>query len=534
MKIIRPAVFASLFAASAALAECPRWISVMPLNGDRHDELAHDCADLGNTTFVDGIAWCCPVNPEGDPVADPAAIYAERYRDVVPKLKAMSKVRQGVLLRTIRENFAPEIPGMICVNASPQHIKYAREFAHILAGPGHRPMIRGAGAPYHGRGLFHIVNARSSYARQLNLVGKDVVYMQECDTCPQTLWATSATRTYDHLVMLALEGCKGAKIWITRTHNYHEKTSAEAYRRMFRENRGIMEWAANVDFEQHGIVVPVCGPSEYNFGDRYLALTGIPYRFGRAQPGEVTALTAATLMLMKPEEIREALAGIAIADGSAALWLADNGYAEDTGVRAKAWKRNTIQIHEFEDGFRQYGMRTGGLVDLSDVAAGAKVLTRLLNRPRMGEEAVYEAPGSVIFANARGGKVLSFAQSLPDQQPKYYDATLLSECYKAEMLKWLSQLGGGLPGGACYLGAGPVTCEAGRAGGDRVFVLNMLDLDGDEAPEMAFDVAPASIERLQGDGGWKPVRFSAMPNGNVRLSSPVLAQRPAIFRWKGP
>ena len=203
MKIIRPAVFASLFAASAALAECPRWISVMPLNGDRHDELAHDCADLGNTTFVDGIAWCCPVNPEGDPVADPAAIYAERYRDVVPKLKAMSKVRQGVLLRTIRENFAPEIPGMICVNASPQHIKYAREFAHILAGPGHRPMIRGAGAPYHGRGLFHIVNARSSYARQLNLVGKDVVYMQECDTCPQTLWATSATRTYDHLVMLA-------------------------------------------------------------------------------------------------------------------------------------------------------------------------------------------------------------------------------------------------------------------------------------------------------------------------------------------
>ena len=77
--MIKPAVFASLFAASAALAECPRWISVMPLNGDRHDELAHDCADLGNTTFVDGIAWCCPVNPEGDPVADPAAIYAARF-----------------------------------------------------------------------------------------------------------------------------------------------------------------------------------------------------------------------------------------------------------------------------------------------------------------------------------------------------------------------------------------------------------------------------------------------------------------------
>lgn len=34
--------------------------------------------------------------------------------------------------------------------------------------------------------------------------------------------------------------------------------------------------------------MPVCGPRTYNFGDRYLALTGIPYRFGKAREGEVT------------------------------------------------------------------------------------------------------------------------------------------------------------------------------------------------------------------------------------------------------
>ena len=654
--------FASMFAVSAALADCPRWISVMPLNGDRYEELARDCADLGNTTFIDGIAWGCAVSPEGDPVADRAAIFAGRCRVVTPMLKALSPVKQGILLqatmghggfpgsvtpwqltvkrdgtsvyrmcpmderflayiartcrtfsglkpdffmidddtrmiwdgtpgcfcplhlaefskrtgrtwtreevatmldskaapdmeakwdevkadslrrffRTIRENFSPEIDGMLCVVGSPYHMKHAREFAQILAAPGQKPVIRGSGAPYHGRDLLHVVNARSSYAEQLELVGGDVVYLQECDTCPQTLWATSAARTYDHLVMLALEGCKGAKIWITRTGNYHEKRSADAYRRMFRSNRGIMEWAAKVDFEQHGVVVPACGPSAFNFGDRYLGIVGVPYRFGKARPGEVTALTADTLELLKPEEIREILAGAVIADGSAALWLSDNGYSGDIGVKAKTWERNTIQEHEFEDGSRQLGMRTGGLVDLSGTIAGAKVLTKLLNRKRMGEPAVYEAPGSVLYANPRGGKVLAFAQSLPVQEPMYYDATLVSECYKDEIVKWLSMLGGGLPGGLYYLGTGLVTCESGKVGDDRVFVLNMLDIDGDESPEMMFETMPSMIERLQGDGSWKQVAFERTTaictnisvRHGVKIASQVLPQRPAIFRWK--
>ena len=112
------------------------------------------------------------------------------------------------------------------------------------------------------------------------------------------------------------------------------------------------------------------------------------------------------------------------------------------------------------------------------------------------------------------------------------DGTFFSESYKAEIVKWLSQLGGGLPGGTCYLGSGPVTCEAGKVGDDMVFVLNMLDIDGDEAPEMMFDAMPSLIERLQGDGRWRQVPFSAMSNGNVKLSSPVVSQHPAIFRWK--
>ena len=637
----------------AAGAECPRWLSVMPLHDGCAEALAADAADLGNTTFIDGIAWSCGVNPESDPVSDKAAVFARRFRATAPLLRSRSSVGQGILLQStmghggfpgsatpwqltvgpdgtssyrmcpmdgrfldyiartcrtfaelkpdffmvdddtrlvlggvpgcfcplhlaefskrtgrewtrqqvvamlkkgasaeaeawealnveslrnffgvIRGNFGDEIPGMLCVVMDAPHIRHAGEFARVLAAPGQIPVVRGAGAPYHDMDLFHVVNMQSLYASQMARVGGDVVYMQESDTCPHTLWATSATRTFDHLVMLALEGCKGAKIWITRTGNYHERKSAEAYRRIFRENRGLMAWAAKTDFRKRGVVVPPCGPSGRNFADRYLALTGFPYRFGKAGRAEVTALTVETLAHLSKDEIREMLSGLAIVDGAAAIWLSRNGFSEDIGVAAKPWKLKTIQLHEFQDGRRQLGMRTDRLADLTETIGETRAVSRLFNRPRLDATPDYVAPGSVFHVNGRGGKVLALAQTLPGQNPSYTRAEMLSEGYKSAMAGWLKMLAGGMPGGVWYLGVGPVTCKAGTTPeGENVVVLNALGLDGDDSPELAFDAFPATVERLQGDGTWKAVPFERTAAGTCRVASPVRVQQPAIFRW---
>ena len=642
--------------ASACCADIPRWLSVMPLHEHAADELAADAAALGNDTFVDGIAWSCPVNPEGDPVTDRAGIYASRYRKVAPKLRKLSSVKQGILLqstmghggypgtvtpwqlavkpdgtstyrmcpmderflayisktcrtfaeenidffmidddtrlvwglpgcfcplhlaefskrtgrnwnreevvsmlkkdgkgqyakvwegvkidslrrffKTVREGFGDSIPGMLCVCWIRSHKEHAREFAEILALPGQTPVVRGTGAPYHGKGkdLFHVVGACSSYAAQMDAVGDGVIYMQESDTCPHTLWATSAVRMMNHLVMLALEGCKGAKIWITRTGNYHEKKSGAAYRRIFNENRGLMQWATKVELSRYGVVIPKCGPSYLNFGDRYLALTGIPYRFGKARPGEVTALTQETLELLSHDDISEVLSGKVILDGPAAIWLTKNGFTDKIGVRAKPWNRKTIQVHEFDNGFRQSGMRRGGLADLTEMDNAARVVSKLLNRPKLDAEPVYEAPGSILFDNAAGGKVLVLAQKVPEQMPAYYEAAFYSERYRDAMVRWLKLLAGKTPGGVCYQGVGPVTCESGTTReGECIVVLNALDIDGDTEPELQFEQMPGSIERMQGDGTWKPVRFEKTASGGCILFSPILTQRAAIFRVK--
>ena len=63
-------------------------------------------------------------------------------------------------------------------------------------------------------------------------------------------------------------------------------------------------------------------------------------------------------------------------------------------------------------------------------------------------------------------------------------------------------------------------------------MLNLLDLDGDDAPEIEFDKPPSVIERLRGDGEWEKVEFSRGEGNAVRLSSPVKTQMPAIFRYR--
>jgi hypothetical protein len=117
--------------------------------------------------------------------------------------------------------------------------------------------------------------------------------------------------------------------------------------------------------------------------------------------------------------------------------------------------------------------------------------------------------------------------------PAYYEATFFSESYKAAIIRWLILLGGKIPGGVCYQGVGPVTCESGTTrDGERIVVLNALDIDGDMEPELRFDETPALIERMQGDGTWKPVRFERTTSGGCKLFSPICTQRAAIFRVK--
>ena len=441
----------------------------------------------------------------------------------------------AAFFRTIRSSFPPETPGMLCAVGAPFHFKHAKTFAEMLAAPGQMPVVRGSGANYCGNNIYHCIERRASYAQQLEAVGKGVVLLQEADTCPQQLWSCSATREYENMVLLALEGVKGAKIWITRTAMTRERRSQFAYRRILSENRGILEWAAQADFRQGGVVVPNIGAGDkrgwLGFAERYLALTGIPYRYGEAKKGEVTALCATMLTRLSRAEIERILSGRVLLDGTGANWLAANGYADLIGADAKPWARKTIQLHLDENGVSLGGMRVDrALADLSSLRPGAEILSRLYNVPSRGATPCYEAPGSIAFANALGGRVIVLALPVRESMPSYYNHTLFSEGCQAWIVRLIERLGGRLP--ARFAGAGPVLCEVGRTTADGdVFVLDPLDIDDLVEPEMEFAKMPVRIERLQGDGTWRPVNFTVGQSGYVRLKDTARAKNPAVYRY---
>ena len=635
--------------------ECPHWISVMPLERGDANAIVKDVVSQGNDTIVDGIAWCCSVNPMGDPVSDSASDYAEAYRMFAPLVRSQSKVRQGILLqstmghggfpgqvtpwqlavksdgtsvyrmcplderflgymaktcrtfsslkpdfymidddtrlvwngipgcfcprhlaafaektgrpwtreelvaavkskdplvlpaweelihdtmvrffRTIRANFAQEIPGILCTCPSPSHFKHAKEYAAILAAPGQVPVIRGCGANYGGNNLLHCVRRRASVADYFRRIGPGVVYLQEADTCPQTVWSCSAKREYENIVIQALEGLKGAKIWITRIRMTRERRSQEMYRRILGENRGLMLWTSKVDFRQQGVVSPAIGSMTADgFAERYLAPMGIPYRYGNPGAGDVMALSATNLNAMAKVEIEAALGGRVILDGSAAVWLTENGFSDDIGVKAKSWALKTIQSHRDERDMELGAARTDSLfADLTERVDGTSELSRFYNVPFKGGDSEYVAPGALEYRNARGGRVIVFSMPLREYIPVYYDAAMYSETYKDWVIRLLSRLGEGIPGGVCFAGVGAVMCEAGEAAGDRVFVLDPVDIDDIVDPEMRFENAPTVIERLGGDGIWRMIPFAVEPSGFVRLRTIVNAKMPAIFRYK--
>ena len=639
-------------------AECPHWLSVIPLVEDDIDDIADDAVAQGDKTIIDGIAWLMRLCPEGNPVADLASQYAAIYRKIEPKVRARSKVKHGVLLqstmghggypgevsgfqtavkadgstvyrmcpldsrfmdyigrscrtlaalkpdffmvdddtrlvwgavpgcfcplhlsalekatgrkwtrqeaveqlqlgdrefrdvwekiyfdtmeafyRTIRASFPSDTPGMLCTTGVHFHFKYAKAFAQMLAAPGQVPVVRGAGANYAGNNVYHCIYRRSSFAFQLKNIGSGVVYLQEADTCPQQLWSCSATREYENMVLQALEGVKGAKIWITRTFMTRERRSQLAYRRIFSQNRGIMSWAAKADFRQGGVVVPNVGVGEgecdwTGFAERYFALTGIPYRYGEAEKGEVTALCASSLSRLSRAEIERAFSGSVLLDGTGANWMSTNGYAKLIGADARPWARKTIQLHLDEKGFSLGGMRVDrALADMTSLHQGAEVLSRLYNVPSMGSEPKYEAPGSIAFANSLGGRVIVMAQPLRECMPKYYNQTLFGENYQVWIARLIERLGDRLP--VRFAGAGPVLCEVGRTTADGdVFVLDPLDIDDLIEPELDFAKVPVSIERLMGDGSWKPVEFRAEQTGYVRLCDIIRAKNPTVYRYR--
>lgn len=634
------------------LAE-PRWMSVMPLVEEPPAGLVEDAVFLGERTIADGIAWICTLVPEGEPAMDKAAVYARRFRQVAPRVRERSKVRQGFLLqatighgwtpgsptpwqkfvrtngtspyrfcplgaefraylaeqcrtlaaekpdffmtdddlrllgkidgcfcplhlkgfaertgrtwsreelvkrleagepellaqwnaytvstveslvRLIRAQFPDDVPGLFCACDGPR-LGYVTNCTQAIAGPGFRPAARLGSAPYWSDDLESILGIRRTVARQISVLGQVGDVLIEADTCPQNRWQTSATHALDFMTILTAEGCRGAKMWWHRTASVDERRSSAAYLSALSARTGLLKWLAASGFQAQGVWCPMAETGS-DWGANVFGRLGFAYHYGARRTGDVAALTADSAAVLDGAALTNVLSGPLILDGSAAIALAKRGFGDLVGVRAKPWQGKAISFEDFGDGRRSYAIGTSP-ADLSDTAKGVVVLSELHNRVSgLSSESTKLAPGSVLFRNARGGTVLSLAATIPaGPDYKLWDFGYCNETRKAWLAEQLRKLAGGIPGGVYSAGDTPLLCESGvTKAGERIVILDSLDLDELPEPELVVEKMPAKVQRLADDGTWQDVGVRVGPDGGLlTLKSRLTVQRAAIFRLR--
>ena len=504
-----------------------------------------------DTRLITGVGGCfCPLHLQA--ISAKAGKTFSTRQELQAALKTDAQLRAqwddvlrdciAELMKIIRAQIPSEIPGEFCCCADDAH--HAGLMARLLAAPGQTPVVRINNARYMLDGRRDFPATLRKTASQLADLPKGTIVLDEADPCPQNRYSMGATELVHHMVMNTLEGCGGAKIWLTRLGNAHETDSGLAYRDHFRRQKGYMEQVAALRLARTGVRIPLPKPDPHasthprtvNVPDWATGLFGrygVPYAYGPAAQDGVTALTGAQVALLSDDELKTILSGAALLDGDAAVRLTQRGFAKEIGVAAKAWTGKTVSAERFE---KETLWRTiGQAADFTALDPKARRTSTFLHRVSgVSRETVELAPGAFYFENGLGGRVYAFAAYLPPYPTleRYY---YHSETRKRAVLAALRMLAGGKrPGGAFYPGDAEVLLETGvAADGRRIAVVDNIGIDALTAFRLDLDDVPGEVLRLQDDGTWKPVLFTRQWN-RVRLETTVETLRPAVFEFRTP
>ncbi len=440
-----------------------------------------------------------------------------------------------VLARAIRDELDrldPKTPCSFCCCA--QDVHHATDIARALAAPGQELAIRLNNGRYLADGLRNVPWWLHKTAAQIAVLKDEAVVLAEPDTCPQNRYSTSATALHMHLSMSLLEGCGGAKFWITRTGS-HEPAAGLAYRRILAENSGFYHALAGLSPRWGGVCVPLSTEPDFSLPPRPVGLdwgTSVLGRFGI--PYANSAVEAAATVLsddagnLSDDELRAILARNAVLDGRAAIILTNRGFDGLCGVEASEWSGPVASFETLEDGSRIQAKVNAAL--LRPLSPAAKVKSLLMHRSAaLADDGEAVAPGGVFFENQLGGRVYTFAAKLPDHMGlDVFD--IYNERRKLQFVEaFRLVLGADFP---YYPGDAEVLFRYGVTdGGERIAAFLNISLDPmDEIPLHMPDV-PHSAERLMPDGTWAPVAFHASEGGEVVFEAEARTFHVVVLRF---
>ena len=442
--------------------------------------------------------------------------------DYVAFLALQREMVEGVLkrARAAIDAVDPSIPGGICV-AGEEHL-FCAPLARAMAAKGQRPVMRSATASYMERmsaaAVPWNVCRMMGYAEYYR--GQGIDLLCESDTFPHNLWSKSARSFATHLANAAFVGMRGSKSWYVNARKGGFPVSRR-YTDVLAESRGFLPALADevAASEWDGLAVPcltnfpnwhIVGNHREFFVENDVAgantfpAFGIPFCAVREFDADrVYALSSAgEVSRLSDADLRRILSRRVVVFRGAAVALSERGFDGLTGVKTE---RRELFFNREHDSAMGVDLMFGKSNEDYAFAArdGAQVLATLGYRQYAGA-AQYEpaTPSAVLYANELGGRVLTLqyhAGMLPYQ--------LYSEARRASMLAMLAKLAGGPLRFVAAHDQDILMLARRRSSGGWLLLAENLSPDpvkrlSFEAPEGDF-----AVERLEGDGSWRAVRF---------------------------
>ncbi len=336
-----------------------------------------------------------------------------RLSQIMKEINHETLVKTAEIIRKAIDEVDPSIQGSDCCGG--YTARYDYQITKALSGSQNRVMLRTNNGHYSVAGTRHYAFASYRASRHVIKIGDKVdVIMAETDTCPQNRYSTSAQSLHTHFICSLMEGCNGAKQWLTRSP--YEPNSGVAYRKILAKNRDMYEeiarfsktlkWRGFNTFVSKDLDRVISEEFNDGFTTHFLDQMGLPLSFRKDGKG-INCFAGKSVGTLSDEEIKEIFTGPVVLASDSAKILVDRGYGKYIGVDVRDWVGKMPKREEIYD---EPGKWTGIQQNAKEIVITddkTEVLTRVYNET-VGCEPEYLFPGSTKFKNELGGTIYVF------------------------------------------------------------------------------------------------------------------------------
>lgn len=442
------------------------------------------------------------------------------------QMQLESLLEAARVIRSALDKVNPAIAGSFCTCT--RDIHHANAITEILTGKNQPRIVRINNARYMCSGNRDFPHRMYVGAIQITGVSPATTVLAETDTFPQNRYSTGAVPLHAHYTGSLLEGCAGAKHWLTRICAY-EPASGAAYRDILRTHRFFYETLFQTRHRLKAVGYAAAAlPRNLNFGEypartwasSLVGLMGLPCNYLK-NPRVPVMMTGDEVPLFSDMELREFLVHGMILDGEAAYSLSERGFDNELGVHVRQWNGKRVSGELRGDLFMRGGDR---YFELKPLNPRVSVDSQLIHQP-FGGSANHETlgPGAVTYENIHGGRVAIFAGT--PGEPGYNGFSFLNETRKKQLVAMLEYVCKGRLD-FYYPGDAEIFLKYGKLD-NHTYFLSLLNLGLDELEEIPLNSGHKlnSVELLEPTGSWRNVEL----HGNV-LETRLSPMLPLILK----